>query len=359
MKSTPDPALDPSRPRVDVGADRARDWGQPFFIFGAPRSGTSLLSRMINGHPEIGVPFESLLYTSLFDWRSRYGDLRIEANKTRLVQDCLRTYPMQLWTPVLRDVDVMPHFERPDFHGAVEAIMRAWLVTQGKKRWGEKSPWHVYYWPQIIEGFPKSKVVHIVRDGRDSALSWKTARFGPRHVYPLAKKWRKYIQTIGELRTAIGNDRVHELRYEDLLKDPERELRSICAFLDVDYADSMMSFYQNKDPYPTDATNNNNLSRPLIQTNQQKWRSLMSRRELRAFESVAGEVLERYGYERMVPDARLGPWEKARISFVEHPLSRVYGIALNVQGMKEAVRLWTIYAGLYLRRAHAAVGPQS
>ncbi len=328
-----------------MGSETKRE---PIFIFGSARSGTSLLSRIIDTHPAIGVPFESLLYATFYPIVAHYGDLTDRKNRERLVDDILFTDPLRRWTPVPDRDRVLHHFRRHDFHGAFDAVMNAWLESQGKVRWGEKTPHHAYFWRDILEAFPGAKMIHIVRDGRDTAISWKKARFGPRHYYPLAHRWVDYLNTIEELRRHVDTSVLHEIRYEDLLADPEPVVQGICSFLGVDCVPQMLEFYKNDTPYPTDARNNTNLSKPLMRSNTQKWRTKMSGRDLRIFEAVAGPTLERFGYERGCPGASLSNREVLQIRFLENPPARLYGMMKNVRGYVEVARLFKIYAGLFI-----------
>ena len=142
----------------------------PIFIFGCPRSGTSLLSRLIGSHPRIAIPFESHLYNTFYPWLKYYGNLECLENRERLVDDILTTEVMRDWVPRPNRQNVISAISRYDFHGIVDSILWTWTQAQGKQRWGEKTPAHLFYWREILSAFPKMQVLHIVRDGRDVAL---------------------------------------------------------------------------------------------------------------------------------------------------------------------------------------------
>ncbi len=108
----------------------------------------------------------------------------------------------------------------------------------GKARWVEKTPRHLLMTDVLRDGWPEARIVRIVRDPRDVALS--LARM------PFAKD-----SLVGNLvridaddrasRERIENDpRAMTLRYEDLVTEPERELRRLCAFIGEEYASSML-----------------------------------------------------------------------------------------------------------------------
>lgn len=330
--------------------------GRPVFIIGTPRSGTSLVSRIIDSHPEIGVPFESHIYPTLYGWRNWYGDLDRAESREHLVEDMLNIYAVQDWDEIPEKGEVLERFERHDFHGAFEAVVGAWSSIKGKRRWGEKTPSNILFWREILEGFPKAKFVHIVRDGRDVAMSWKRVRFGPRHFYTIAELWKAYLDRVERVRSRVGNNQLREIRYEDLLMRPEETVRGLSEFLNIGFVPRMLSFYENVDSYPTDARNERNLSRPLMKDNMEKWRTGMSRRDLRRFEAVAGSTLERFGYERGCPEANLSKEEIWKMRLLECPISRLYGLVRNVRGYLHALQIWVLYGRIMARNLFSTGG---
>jgi len=321
---------------------------QPIFIFGSARSGTSLLSRIIGSHPNIGVPFESHLYNLFYPWLKYYGDLELEKNRNRLINDILQTDVMYDWDPKPSFDDITDLLEKNDFHNIVDSLLKAWLKKCGKKRWGEKTPWHMYFWREILEGFPDAKFIFIVRDGRDASLSWRQARFGPKHIYHLAKRWKHFLDEFSEFKKVVRKENLFELRYEDLLDKPEKIARDICDFVGEDYSDKMLSFHETATPYPTDINNDKNLSKPLMRSNKEKWRTKMTPQEQRIFEAIAGNELEQYGYTRVFPNASINPIEKWFITLLLHPVLRINSMARNIKGLKDGLVMKYIYLRLRL-----------
>ncbi|MBE9169013.1 sulfotransferase [Pleurocapsales cyanobacterium LEGE 06147] len=331
-----------------VGLNGSTPTNDPIFIFGSARSGTSLLSRIVGAHPRIAIPFESHLYNTFYPWLKFYGDLSLAKNRERLVDDILSTEVMQDWMPRPERQQILEAIECFDFHGVVAALMNTWTHAQGKQRWGEKTPWHVFYWSEILEAFPNAKIIHIVRDGRDAALSWQQARFGPKHMYLLARRWVHYLDVIEQVRTAVDSTAFFELRYEDLLANPETVARQICHFLGEEFSPEMLAFYTNDAPYPTDKQNQTNLTKPILATNTEKWRTEMTQRELRIFEAVAGDVLTRYRYPRQLDRAEVFQFESLWICYIEHPLRKLFAMLKNRKGHIDGLRRLKIYLRLRL-----------
>ena len=304
----------------------------PLFVFGSGRSGTSLLSRMLDAHSAIAVPYESHLYNRIYPMLDPGATFAGESARRRIVQQLLHTSPLRHWQPRPSLEATLAAIRRPGFHGIVEGLFDGWTRDRGKVRWGEKTPHHTLHWRTIRAGFPDLKVLHLIRDGRDVALSFRSAPFGPKHVYQAAGHWAAYLTAAESAREALGERAFLATRYEDLLEDPARELRRICDFLGEPYEAGMLTFYRHEVAYPTDARNLAELRRPVRGENREKWRTGLSGREQRIFEARAGEWLERYGYPRMVSRPRLGRWEALSCRYLEHPPRRALAMLTNRDG---------------------------
>ncbi len=316
---------------------------RPLFIFGCPRSGTSLLTRMLNAHPNIAIPYESHLYNRVHAFVHPAVDLADERVRRRLVAEILKTDYISQWDPAPSLSDTMAAISRPNFHGVVEGLLRAWTAGQGKSHWGEKTPQHTLHWRTILQGFPDMRVIHIVRDGRDVALSYRAAHFGPKHAFHLAGRWLRYLSAAEDAGAALGEAAFLVVRYEDLLDHPEAVLERVCAFLAETYTSQMLTYYRAPAAYPTDPRNDANLHRPILGGNVQKWRAAMSARDRRIFEALAGEALARYDYPPSVPEPRISTWEAISCRYLEDPPRRALSMLTNRQGFRlarESLRLY-------------------
>jgi hypothetical protein len=231
---------------------------------------------------------------------------------------------------------MLQQIRRNDFHGIVSALMTSWAQDRGKPRWGEKTPEHCMCWQPIREGFPNAQVIHIVRDGRDVAISWRTTRFGPKHIYAQAKLWVSYVRQIESIGATMTADSYYRLRYEDLITDFEPTMHRLCDFLSEKFeSDSMARFYLNDMEYNSDSLNRLNLKQPLLMSNTQKWKKQMNPQQLRLFEAVAGDLLEQMGYSRAVSGAEIGRLAAMRYKYIEHPVLRAANAWRNWRGVIE------------------------
>ncbi|MFK8021746.1 MAG: sulfotransferase [Pseudomonadales bacterium] len=317
-------------------SDSVDEASAPFFIFGCGRSGTSLLSRMISSHPNLTVPLESHIFNSFSALEGYYGDLSQRPNRLRLIEDILSTQAIQGWQLEASIDDIERCVKSPDLGGVFDAIMQSWTSSKNKKRWGEKTPRHVFHWDDIHRHYPNAKIVHIVRDGRDVALSFMDARFGPKTSYMGAVYWKHYLQKVRQLQVAESN--VLEVHYEDLLADPETTLTAVCEFLGEEYSDDMLRFYDNSLLYTTDSRNRVNLQSALMQSNTCKWRDQFSDADLERFEAVAGDELRLCGYE-LTSEEKLPQSSTTEYLYQKYFISapkRFIAMLKNVQGHREA-----------------------
>lgn len=308
---------------------------------------------MLDSHPAIAVPYESHLYNRIHPLVQGM-DLDSPTVRERLVRQILSMTDFRHWRPRPSLEGTLAAIRRPGFHGIVEALLESWTLSRGKARWGEKTPHHTLCWQTIREGFPNLKVVHLLRDGRDVALSFRSAPFGPKHVYPAAHHWARFLSAAEAAGAALGEGSFLVIRYEDLVRDPERELRRICALLGEDYDPAMLGYHRQNVAYPTDERNARNLKRPVQGDTCGRWRTGLTIREQRIFEAIAGDHLERYGYPVLQSRPRLTDWERISCRYIEHPPRRLLAMLTNRKGYGFALE--NLRLSLTLRRSLQGAG---
>lgn len=271
----------------------------PFlFIVGCGRSGTSLLRTMCNAHRDLAVMFEPHFVGVMARRMRRYeqpdgfrtdrflddlsADRKFRAIGVR--QEALRL-TLQASPPA-------------DFADAVRCVFRTFAAQEGKARYGDKTPNYVFAMPLLAETFPESRFVHLVRDGRDVALAYADAGWGPTSAVEGALYWRKRVRAALESGGRLRQGRYLELRYEDLVAAPEPALRQVCAFADLPFDPSMLLYYER--PGSIGAANPKYHEGLLVPPTigRRDWRTQMPAGSQRRFEALAGDLLDTLGYER-------------------------------------------------------------
>jgi len=132
-----------------------------------------------------------------------------------------------------------------DMSEAVRAVFRCYARPRGKDLVGDKTPWYGLAIPRLTQAFPEARFVHIVRDGRNVALSFldRADPLLPSLTLPAAAaRWRRRVLAARTAGAVLGPQRYREIRYEDLLDEPEGVLTGLCTFLDLDFSPQMLQY---------------------------------------------------------------------------------------------------------------------
>ncbi|HEX2303158.1 MAG TPA: sulfotransferase, partial [Gaiella sp.] len=170
---------------------RGRHAGPPApFIVGVARSGTTLLRLMLDAHPEMAIPPETHFIPKVI----KACDLADDPHEA--VFELLTTH--RRWPDYGLDADELR--ERLDriaplsAGDALRAFYGLYAEKQGKPRWGDKSPSYVRRMRRVASALPEAHFVHLVRDGRDVALSQVEVDFGPDQIADAARDWVEGIE---------------------------------------------------------------------------------------------------------------------------------------------------------------------
>jgi sulfotransferase family protein len=288
---------------------------------------------MLDRSPDIAIPDESFFVPLL----ARRHGRTIDAG--RFLDDVARIPTIAAWG--VRIDDVRPRVRSRMATGdAIAAIFEANAERHGKPRWGDKTPMYMRHLPLLERLFAGAQYVHLVRDGRDAALSFLEMPEGtftrtwahPTTPAQFACLWRREVSAARALGRRVGDGRYHEVLYEDLVVDPERTVAAICRYGGIQFEPEMLAYAGAVDV--SDKPHQLRLRRPPT-PGVRSWREDMSARDVAAFEAVAGELLDELGYEvtssrssvrapvtRAWYDARLAAWNASASLVQRSPLWR-------------------------------------
>lgn len=214
---------------------------RPVIVCGCPRSGTTLLQLMLHAHPRIAVPPETRFVLEAYRNRRAFGDLR-DPGRRRTLAGWIVDRPETRFADLGLDGEAVRAeiVAGPGTLGsALAAVFRAYARRFGKPRWGDKRPAYVTNIPILARLFPDAQFVHIVRDGRDCVASLKKMPWHRGGVYQGVAAWARAVEHGRWAARTLGPGGYHELRYEALVADPEKELRTLCGFLREDFDPAM------------------------------------------------------------------------------------------------------------------------
>ncbi|MBX3254836.1 MAG: sulfotransferase [Chitinophagaceae bacterium] len=269
-------------------------------FIGTQRSGSNLLRVMLEQHPAIAAPHPPHLLHIFMPLLPLYEPLNERNYKLLLndMADYVHANPVP-WEGVVFDKDEMFRRSRhPHIFEIFRLIYEAVATSKHARYWCCKSMQNLFY-SQEMEAFGLDlKYIFLYRDGRDVALSFKKAIVGDKHVYQLAKQWKKEQDICLELYKQYGGEKVFLLNYERLVAEPENCVRSLCLFLGIDYRDDMMRFYESSSSRYAAAAGDmwKNLQKPVMQNNTNKYLTELSAEEIEIYEWVAGDTLQALGY---------------------------------------------------------------
>jgi len=272
----------------------------PFFIVGSPRSGTTMLFLMLDSHPEVAVPPESHFIPSVWRRRGRYGSEGKIEDPGLFVSDLARDPQFRHWNlPPDLVAGQLGSGPAPTISGGIDAVFRAYARTQGKAQWGDKTPEYVRHIPLLDNLFPEARFIHLIRDGRDVALSIIALKRLHHRAATAAYFWARDIRCGRSAGMSLGPSRYFELHYEDLVGAPRDVMQQICAFLDLSPHEAMLADHDRslaKIPVHMRWMHSREKLPPT--RGLRDWRRDMEHREVAEWEAIAGSELVNSGYER-------------------------------------------------------------
>jgi hypothetical protein len=305
-------------------------------IIGVPRSGTTLLRFMLDAHPDLAIPPETGFLSENSARRHAYSKLLRAARLTRAEnfisrEDLFLTvtgFPFNRanWKEFNLSASAfrskLHEIEPFDWAEGFRAFYRMYAAHQGKPRYGDKTPLYCEHIDAITQLLPEAHFIHILRDGRDVALSLRETWFAPsRDIKTLALYWQRLVQTA---RRAGRTFRPHggvcganykEVRYEELLADPEHILHSICEFLQLDFHPAMLRYWERSADRLQERGPRHTLTGRILVTREQRlqshrlttqppqldrafcWKKEMTTAEQAEFSHYAADTLHELGYE--------------------------------------------------------------
>lgn len=287
-----------------------------FFITGTSRSGTTLIQAMLSRGEGVFIPPETHFMPLLWKHRRRLGDIESEAGwnaAKRAIRQRNAIAGIEMNDARFENLTA----ERPRGYGT---LLRAWLHAAAEEHArkenafpsiiGEKSPVHTVYVPQLLSMFPDASFVHIVRDPRDVAVSQAEAWGTP--VMSSAVRWLFDQRAELHAEQLLKPERFAMLRYEDLVTEPEREIRKACDALGVAYRDEMLHPQLRSQPgFAEREAHKKRTLEAVTDSRVGRHRRALSPGSIAAIEFVCGGQMRRLGYHPDGPPRWRGAMEAA------------------------------------------------
>lgn len=247
-------------PGVGTSAEPGQD-DRLYFIVGNSRSGTTMMMRIINNHPELHALSELHFFEQL--WSPADADKVIPAEEAEQLADRLLHVSREGYLTkivkgkYLHEAKTMVAGMEGPIHGQDVFKAVAFLETHkaGKTIPCEKTPQNVFYIEEILNLYPNARILNMVRDPRGVLLSqkrkWKRRKMGAHfitwkeatrlrinyHPFTISRLWNS---SIGASMKHKDHPQVHTVHFEDIINDGESTIRRICEFFGVDFHPNML-----------------------------------------------------------------------------------------------------------------------
>jgi hypothetical protein len=272
----------------------------PIFIVGNGRSGTTMLGEILT-KADVGRSFEGHFVTKAL---KKFGFSRLSNESIKDLVTLIESYESSKLFSV--NLDKNKYYESNGVVAKDIIVDALEMIAAGhrRKQWIEKTPNYIYDLSLILTAFPRAKIIFMLRDGRDVANSVLQKSWGANNIYYAGLSWK----TANYPKTVLSDKRVLLVKYEELLTNPERGLKNIDDFLDIECE---------------------RLDKYVASINKQKmnrWRQTLSDRQIRTFEAVAFDCLKHYGYETQSQSKPRLYWYEKRFYDIHH----YYKLALHL-----------------------------
>lgn len=280
----------------------------PIFIIGNPRSGTTMLRLMLTCHPDIGIPPESGWFIHLY--QKYHQTIFDQVAMTEFLNNLSHSPKIEGWELDYSQLQQFLAKNLPlNYCDLISQIYYFYINTQDKCRWGDKNNFYLKHIKTIYKLFPNAYFIHIIRDGRDVACSYRNLSQAqgqyapdlPASVCGAAYDWVRNIRKIQDSFQQINHNQTITIHYEDLTQDAEKTLQKICTFIGETYDSKMLDFAEEnkqKQLEPKVFMGWKELtSKPLTTSRVKRWKREMFEEDKYLFQIFGKTALQHYGYE--------------------------------------------------------------
>lgn len=274
----------------------------PFIIISSGRAGTTLLRVILTKNSQISIPPESqFLHDALRKFLS-YNYLGWDELVKIVVGELeskkiFRHWEINLY-PVYRKLSNIEEKNR-SLAKIIDEIYLTFLRSKEPRAliWGDKSPLHTYYINWIDKIFPRIKYIHLIRDGRAVVNSMLNRNYLNNTITKACKRWNKSINIVNKFKKKKNKDDFFELKYEDLVLKPEKIIKKVCSFIDVNFENQMIRSSVSIENYgDTILPHHSNLKKPINKKSIDRWKWELSKKQKNIIYKKLSKNLALLGY---------------------------------------------------------------
>jgi len=277
----------------------------PVFIGGCERSGTSLLASMLGSTPNYVTTPECQFKVKLahfLDWSQPIDQEKIKS----AIQFIDHHFRFLIWDTAVNEDNYLKNTHEYSLKSLIEHTVQQYSWQQLNKinplAWFDHDPYNLKHRKIILEHFPDARFIHIVRDGRAVAASVMPLDWGPNTIYHAAHFYKNSVKHGLQAESELSQNTIMRVKYEDIIENPTKQLKAICNWLEIEFSSSMLDAEGFKPPIYTTKQHKAVNQKPDV-AKLKSWQQQLNKRQIKVFESIAGDLLEKLGYERLIQRA--------------------------------------------------------
>ena len=265
----------------------------PLFIIGKPRSGTKLLARIFEQHPDIAMEVSETGFIPYYLNRPELiNNLNIKSNFIKFYNSVIKIPYFSVYHTNLIDVnewyDLCTDYS---FYNVLEVLIKYYTNNLDKPNaiWGDKTNGYITHVKLIKNHFSYSKFIHIVRDVRDASLSsynaWGT------NIYRYSQRWFNDINQLNRDLKQLSIDDYVEIKYEELLQEPAKIIKRCLNMLNLEFFDDLLNLKKQ-----SEAVGDARGLKIIKSDNYEKYKKHYSENQILKIEKITWPLLKKYGY---------------------------------------------------------------
>ena len=275
----------------------------PFFIIGSGRSGTTLLRSILIADGSIAIPPESFVIFKVYRKFHTYAHLGWRDLSRLIIAEFESQEQFRRWNtnvfPCYQEAFQLPENER-SLSRLIEIVFRQYMKdnNQTATMWGDKTPLNTYYYNWMLKLYPHAKYIHMLRDGRDVVASLiKSELYSD--VQDACWRWTAGVKRAQKLGVQVSGENFLEIRYEDLVRNTEDEVKRLCFFLDIPFSAKMLNPQQTAKKAMKNTiafAHHKNLLNPINSSSIGKWEKELDKEQKDFVFKKMGKMLKEQGY---------------------------------------------------------------
>ncbi len=298
-----------------TGSDK-QHMDSPIFIVGSPRSGTTLLAKILGRHSHIFMPGETHYFSDIYVRQKEIGDLSTFEARDLLWDRLVHLYEkynepsdQARINQLLKEREFIESLKGAlcSYEKAHRVFMELQAIYVGKVRWGNNTPKDIFHVPEIKKVYPNAKFIVCVRDIRDFLGSYKnkwrvTSKSQEirlqRLYHPVITSflWRASMKLVAPMQKALGHEKLFVVKYEQLVANAESVVKNVCDYLGEQYEREMLNVEFSN-------SSGSNEAKGIYSTSVGTWKSRISEEECWIAQLIGGSEMKALGYrkERVEP----------------------------------------------------------